>query len=290
MITVLAVLAAAALGAVLAGQWRSAEEPDPRVLERIESMRDSSDSLFDRGIASLARPVSSMPLVRKQARSSHLSFLEDRLAAAGGLYGGSVEVFLSMQVASALVAALGILGVLAVDLPTFATVGAVLLLVGIAGLPYNRIHKAAQEREEQLVRELPDFVEQLIMALEAGQSLIPALRTVSERNDGLVATEMRTLLSDLRATRDPEEAFASAAQRLGTAQGTAFANSLLQCHTTGTRVKETLRNQAELLRDKYFNLMLERAKRMEMPITIGIVAHFFPLLIFVVLIPLVIGF
>lgn len=233
----------------------------------------------------IARPFRAMPGVDDIARSGFANTMQRRLAAAGGLYGNSVEVFLATQFAAI---CFGIIITLAsitlLDGFQKLWLGAIAFVVAI--YPWQALSQKATQRAEQVTQELPDFAELLQMPLVAGEGIIPALRETAAESTGAVAEEVRIMLRliDSRALSE-EEAFIQTGDRLGTPAARAFFSALAQSYTEGTKILENMSNLAKSLRIEAFQQQRQRIKKLPTRILVGTMLHSFPLLFVVVIVP-----
>lgn len=250
---------------------------------------DLDRNILDRLLGKMARPVAAFPALRERITDDQMAALERKLAAAGGLYGGSGHLFVSYQVAAVLLASLTGLAVLALNPPFIILIAGLAFAAAIAGLPWSRVTKAAARREDEIGGQLPEFAELLLMPLQTGISTLPALRFTAERTSGIVSDEIQHMLAQINASVAPSEAFDLAAARLGTQEARAFLGTLEQSYTAGSGVESTLRAQAEALR---FKRLMEKKKQIgKLPVKIvaALAVHLLPLLFGVVFIPVVSG-
>ena len=90
------------------------------------------------------------------------------------------------------------------------------LFFGFVGLylPAFFLKKAAS-RADRIDAELPNFVDQLVIAIEAGMSFDAALNHLIEAHDGPLAEEMGRILTELRIG-ESRRAASSFTERVGT--------------------------------------------------------------------------
>lgn len=247
---------------------------DDRIDEDLfDNARDQfADSRVMRGALHAAQPLS--PFVPRDRQSTLYQAVEERILAAGGAYGGSVEVFLSVQLFMALAGTgLMLLGVSGLVAP------AVSLLLGLPVilLPWSRLNQQAKKRRMEVDAALPEFVDLLTMPLTSGITLLASLDFTSQRTTSVVAAEIENMLTLIRSRSMSEaEAFEMCGERLGTPEAKSLMASLAQSHLEGTRVLDTLARQGESLRNMYFQRQREQMRKLPFQLVGVFAIHFLP--------------
>ena len=247
--------------------------------------RTSDDSQLGRLLLSVAQPVS--VVVDLDPRTNTYKALETKLAATGtGLFAGSVEVFVSVQVAAILIStgALAIIPLL--RLTGMSLLLAVLMAGAVAAFPYNRVHELAGKRLAAVREELPEFAELLLMPVTSGYSIIPALDFTASRMHGVVADQVRTMLGLLASRAGSEAAiFEMTGQRLADPAAVTFFNTLYQSYTGGVKVADIIRAQAEQLRNQEHQRKRAQLKKLPNKLVFIIALHLLPFLFVVAFLP-----
>lgn len=243
-------------------------------------------SQVGRMLLSISRRLSSLPSIYDAAASPQYRFIQERLLAAGGLYGSSVEVFLSLQAAVGFCALVILTGVWFAKVSIIFKVAGTLVALVFAVYPYGHISSKAKERAAAVTRALPEFAELLQMPLSVGTGVLPSLRFTAERLSGPVAEEVRNLLVvlDSRAM-DDVQAFQLAGARLGTPDAGAFFNSLMAAHVEGDKLARNLASQAENLRIQAFNAARAENRKLPVRLVVLMAVHLLPMLFVVILMP-----
>jgi pilus assembly protein TadC len=244
---------------------------------------------IDKVLARVSRSLAGTVLVRPNKGGSATRTLESLLRS-GRTFGGSLEVFLSVVVATLIGASSLLLIALGLNLGgliLFLAVGFALLL---AAYPWNKAFTAAKLRTAEINGALPDFIELLVMVLPT-TSPLPALAFTAERARGPVAVEILALVQTIssRGVATDLEAFELASNRLGTPEARTFVTTLRNAYIEGTPVSESLNQQSEALRRALFQRQRARAKRMPTTLVIVFAIHFMPLLIILALLPIIVG-
>lgn len=280
---VIVILLAGVLATLARSSARKRTEPVPE--ELWGRARAGEDSQVGRVLIAVARPVSAA--VQVEPQTAVYRAIAGKLAAAGGtMFAGSVEVFVSVQVAALLVASGLLVTIPVLELDALGAMAAVVIAVAVAALPYSRLHEAAKKRLAEVRDELPEFAELLLMPVTSGYGIIPALEFTATRCTGTVAAEVQTLVSQLAVRADNEEAlFRAAGARLGDAAAITFFNSLYQAYTDGVPVAESLRGQAAQLRHQEYQRKRALLKKLPTKLVFMIAVHLLPFLFVLTALP-----
>jgi tight adherence protein C len=279
------------LAAALLGLALYRRHADPALAAGLESqfaaaIEADRNSQVSRMLLAASRPVSALPQVHLNPESSLYKSLRLKLAGANNMYGGSVEVFISVQILTALLSALMLVVAILCQLDGATLAAVALFAAAFTALPYNKLSEAVKKRQAEITEGLPEFAELLLMPVTSGYGILPALDFTSQRQDGPVASEVRLMLAMLNSRAQTEhEAFVNAGERLGTPAALTFFNTLYQAYTDGTKVADTLRGQAEQLRKQSYEDMRAKVKALPNKLVIIMGLHLLPFLFVVVLLP-----
>jgi Flp pilus assembly protein TadB len=247
------------------------------------------DGFLDAGLLRLARPVASTKAVQATKRNQSLRSLEDRIRLSR-TYGGSLEVFISVQIVSLLLASAVLSTITGMQLTGLPRLGGFAIAALFAVAPWRRVSAKAASRTLEVNEDLPEFVDLFLMPVASGLSLESALRFTVDYTNGPVATQVRWLLDTLQArTLTDELAFREAGQRLGTPEAAAFFTALAQAHIEGSKVLDTLQKQAAALRNQSHQRRRARIKVIPVKMIIAFALHFLPLIFIVALVPMLAG-
>lgn len=255
-----------------------------------EIARSQEDSTIGRLFLAAGRNLAGLPYTNVPEESPAYRSLRTKLAASGGLYAGSVAVFLSVQVAAGILSAMLLAVLLFVQGGWMVMVVGALLAVGIGAYPYQRLVAAAKKRAEKVDQCLPEFAELLIMPLSSGYGILPGLGFTAERTAGPVADEVKLMLSAISSrAANEKEAFEAAGDRLGTPAAKSFFNALSQAYLEGVSAVTTISGQAEQLRKLSYQRLREKLKILPNKLVFIIALHLMPTLFIVILTPLLYG-
>ena len=219
-------------------------------------------------------------------RKASLDDVGAQLRRAGTSRRLSPEAFMAGRVA------LTVLGALA-GLALGHGAGRVLLALAFAAagvyLPTFLLAKAGARRAERIDADLPHFVDQLAIAVEAGMSFDAALGYLLEGSDGPLAEEFGRVTTELRVGESRKTALRSFANRVGSEAATAFANAVLASEQLGSPLADILRAQAGDLRHRRQMLAEERAQKAPVKMLFPIAIFILPVLFVVILAPAFLG-
>ena len=114
-----------------------------------------------------------------------------------------------------------------------------LIIVGLF-LPDLMLMQSARKRQEQIDDALPDFLDILAITVSAGLAFRSALAKVTERTEGPLAEEMRTVLHQLDMGETVYDAFTALRSRTTSDSLESFITTLLQAEELGAPLADTL--------------------------------------------------
>lgn len=207
----------------------------------------------------VVRALSRVPAPRGLRRAASRPDPERVLVAAGLARPGAADLMISARAGGALVgAAIGIAcAVVAMPL----VVVSPLLAVGMRLLPDRLLARTAARRRLAIVQALPDLLDLMVICVESGMALDPALRMASSRLGGPLGEEIGTTL-DAQALGTPRRAaYRALADRVGSDDVGRLVAALLQAEELGTPLAHALAGQAEALRATRRQMARDRAAR-----------------------------
>ncbi len=290
MIVALIILTGLALMAVVLSKRDS--ETDIASKQAWERARAGEPSSVGKALIGAGQRVSQSNLVQRESASNAYRSLQRKLLIAD-IYGSSVEVFLSVQIAALFVAGMMLAGTafLAGDSGAIPVAAGIVTASAVAALPWNNVSKRAKARQAAVLETLPDFAELLQMSLVSGMGVLPALVFTAERISGPVSDEVLSMTRFIENNPMLEaEAFVMTGERLGTPEAKAFFAALMQSQIDGSRVSATLARQAEALRKKSYERARAEAKKLPVKLVLMMGLHFLPLLFVLALLPVFLSF
>jgi tight adherence protein C len=149
------------------------------------------------------------------------------------------------------------LAVLSIPLVLLAPV----LVVGLRLLPDRLVTARAAHRRLAIIRALPDLLDLMVICVESGMALDPALRMAAARLGGPLGDEIGATL-DMQALGTPRrDAYRALSDRVGSDDVARLVAALMQAEELGTPLAHALAGQAESLRAARRQLARDRAAR-----------------------------
>jgi len=167
--------------------------------------------------------------------------------------------------------------------------GRIVLAVAFAAVsivvPGFLLSRAASRRTERIDSDLPHFVDQLAIAIEAGMTFDAALNYIVEASEGPLIEEMKRVLTELKVGQSRASALRSFAVRVGSDESTAFANAVVSSDQLGSPLAGILRSQAADLRHRRQMHAEERAQKAPVKMLFPMVLFILPVMFVVILAP-----
>jgi len=219
-----------------------------------------------------------------------LSRLRRRLAAAG--YEGYSAAVVYSAVRLALPVVLGITTVLALGFTDGLVLGLTSAALGFV-MPDLWLSQKTLKHKKAIQDGLPDALDLIIVCIEAGSSLDQAILKASNELEialPVIARQLGTLSSQIRAGKPRLEAFQDLAKRTGVDDVRSLVALLIQTDRFGTSIAQGLRTHAETLRTKRRQRAEERAGKIGVKLVFPLVLCLMPALYVVCLGPVAVAF
>lgn len=143
----------------------------------------------------------------------------------------------------------------------------------------------AQDRQKQIERELPDVLDQTVIAIESGLSFEAALSRVAEAGDGPLCEEFRRTLQDMRLGMTRRAAYHSLSERTSMDDLKRFCKQIIQAEEFGVSMATVVRNLAQEMRVKRRYRAEEIAEKIPVKIIFPLAICFMPVLFIIILYP-----
>lgn len=198
--------------------------------------------------------------------------LERRIVVAGRPPAWPIERVLAAKVVLGLVGSgLGLLYFLSNGTTKSLMMG-IFLAVLCYFVPDLLLHSNGQKRQKEIVIELPDTLDQMTIAVEAGVGFESAMARAARSGTGPLAQELMRTLQELQVGVSRSQAFRNLADRTGVADVRHFCVAVIQAEAYGVPIAEVLRVQAGEHRLK----RRQRAEEQAMKIPVKVI---FPLIL-----------
>jgi tight adherence protein C len=277
--------------------WAVARGRDP-VRRRVESMSDGRGAVpagelaagFKNALVAVLRRLAKPALPR---RAWQLTQLRNNMLFAGFRSPHAVSIYLGIRVASCLIIPpLMMLSPLPerVHGPLY-----ILCLVGGAGagfmLPSFWLDWVIRGRRNRILRELPDVLDLLVIAVEAGLGLDSAIRRVAREvkiSSPLLSNELNLVSLELKAGIPRQMALKNLASRCGVDDVSSLVTMLIQADRFGVSVGRSLRVHSDTVRTKRRQKLEEAAAKVPLKLLFPVLFLIFPAIMFVMAGPAII--
>jgi tight adherence protein C len=276
-------------GFALTSPRRAVERDRQAALETVRSLTDGPVDTGQgrRNSVLLARATNLLARVHTKVwRKDSPDAITAELRRAGASRGLTPERFMAIRVAAP---ALGLLaGFTLADGGRRIVLGVVFALAGVF-IPRFLLSKAAAKRADTIDGQMPHFVDQLAIAIEAGMSFDAALSYLQEASAGPLAEELGRILTELRVGQSRKSALRGFADRVGSQNVTAFTNAVLASGQLGAPLADILRNPAADFRHRRQMNAEERAQKAPVKMLFPIAIFILPVMFVVILAPAFLG-
>lgn len=154
----------------------------------------------------------------------------------------------------------------------------ILLGVGVCILgffyPMVRLQSIGADRKAAIKRQLPETLDQMSIAVNAGLGFDAAMVRIARNGRGELASELVRTLQDIQVGQARRTAYEDLAERTGVDTLRRFVRSIIQAEAYGIALSDVLISQADELRLE--RRMYAERKAMEIPVKVV-----FPLLLFI---------
>jgi tight adherence protein C len=155
-------------------------------------------------------------------------------------------------------------------------------IFGVAGyvLPMLWLMQQAKKRQDSIQKSLPDFLDLLVICVEAGLGLDIAINKISQLKSVRTSTYLREELvrytKDIAFGKPRKESLLDMAGRTGVEDLNVIINALVQAYEMGTGVAHTLRVQSDSMRVKRLQKAEEKANKIPVKMVLPIYIFLFP--------------
>ena len=284
-------LALAALGALLV----RGEDPLVRRLRTLQGAPRASKKgpAKQRLRQTVVGLLSRLAKPAKPRQDWQASQLRTKLLQAGFHSPGAVNTFLGVKVAMLIIAPL-----LVLLSPAPAKLGNLQFMLAMVGaatlgffLPQVLLENRIRSRRKAITRELPDVLDLLVIAVEAGLGLDQAIRRVSLEvavSSPTLGEEMNLVSLEMRAGIPRQMALRNLAQRSGVEEVSSLVAMLIQADRFGVSVGRSLRVHSDTVRTKRRQQMEEAAAKIPLKLLFPVLFMIFPAIMVVMAGPAVI--
>ncbi|OOP60644.1 secretion system protein [Arthrobacter sp. SRS-W-1-2016] len=171
------------------------------------------------------------------------------------------------------------------------SVGRLLLGLGVIALAYFvpdlLIRSNAQKRRAAIRLELPNTLDQMLIAVQAGLGFEAAMARAAENGRGPLADEFIRTLQDIQVGRSRKDAYLDMSQRVDVPDVRSFIRAVVQADAYGIAIAKVLKSQAQEMRTKRRQAAEEHAMKIPVKILFPLIFCIFPTLFIILLGPAV---
>jgi tight adherence protein C len=172
----------------------------------------------------------------------------------------------------------------------FDVVGAVACGYGGFALPMMMVRRRARTRLENIEYDLPELIDLLVVAVEAGLGFSAALKAGTDRLKGPLGEEMRLALQEQNMGLSAIEALKNVLMRAETPSLRSFVRAIIQGEQLGISIGQVLRNLADEMRKRRKAAAEERAQKAPIKMLFPLIFLIFPAMFVILLGPAVFAF
>jgi tight adherence protein C len=163
------------------------------------------------------------------------------------------------------------------------------VVVAAYHLPEAALWGRGRERQQEITRQLPDVLDQMTIAVEAGLGFDAALSRAATTGSGALPDELVRTVHDVAAGRPRRDAYTALVTRTQVADLKGFIAAVNQADTYGVPIADVLRVQADEMRLKRRQRAEEQAMKAPVKITFPLIVCILPALLIVVAGPAALG-
>lgn len=261
----------------------------PRLHRDRAAQRNLSRGLAEVTVPDVERGERLAALAKRFTPGSFVARLDRLLARAGRPPAWPMKRLLTAKFVLSIVA--GTLGVLfASGDPSVARLlMAVFLTVVTYFVPDLLLYSRGTERQNAIALELPDTLDQMTIAVEAGLGFEAAMARAAHNGKGALAQELVRTMQDMQVGRSRREAYLDLADRTTVVDLRRFVRSIIQADVYGISISGVLRTQAAEMRLKRRQKAEEKAMQIPVKVLFPLMFCILPVLFIVLLGPAAIG-
>ncbi|MCX2748188.1 type II secretion system F family protein [Arthrobacter sp. MI7-26] len=194
------------------------------------------------------------------------------------------KLIISKPIASLAGALVGLL--LFSNSPSSTNLGlAIFLTLFLYFAPDLLIYNKGIKRQQAIELELPNTLDQMLIAVEAGLGFESAMARAGTNGNGPLAQELTRTLQDIQVGRPRQESYEALATRTTVPDVRSFVRAVIQADKYGIGIANILRTQAKQARVKRRQRAEEKAMKLPVKVLFPLIFCIFPVLFIVLLGP-----
>ena len=291
-----------ALGASLAAVGVArARRPAFNVAEYFHDLDVDAGRPIDEFEAKLAQPFwvrvvkpfsgKALKSVTRLTPSDYLERTHKKLLFAGLTGTMRAEEFVIAQASATGILTVGALAYVLLAAPAPRIGIMMLVLAPVIGwcLPASWLSRKVTERQQAILKDLPDTLDLLAISVEAGMGFEGALEIVCQHFDSPLSHEFARTLHEMELGLPRRDAFQNLKRRTQVPELSNFVLALLQADALGIPVGRVLKTQAVEMRNKRRQWAREKAAKLPVKMLFPLVLFVFPAIMVTVLGPAAFG-
>ena len=152
-------------------------------------------------------------------------------------------------------------------------------------LPISSLQRKIKNRQGLIKKQLPEVLDLLCVSVQAGLSFDAALRKIVTRMDGEFIRECRKMLDDVRMGMTRRDALIGLGERCEVQEVSLFVTSIIQAERLGSNMSNTLKTQADNVRERHRQWVKAMALKAPVKIVLPLVGFILPAIFVVALGP-----
>ena len=195
-----------------------------------------------------------------------------------GIKGGAAVVLFSLALLLLIVTGQAVLNAVA-----FSLIGGIIGYI----LPGVWLGSKIKQRQDEIIKSLPDALDLLVICVEAGLGFEGAMAKVAEKWDNELSKGFARALQEVRLGKLRNDALREMEQTMGVPEMTSFVAAIIQATQFGVSIAKVLRIQSEQMRIKRRQRAEQKAQQAPIKMLFPMVFLIFPSLFIVLLGPAV---
>jgi tight adherence protein C len=173
-----------------------------------------------------------------------------------------------------------------------ATTALAIFMLPVMGwmLPAARLKRAIRQRSDQIFKDLPDIIDMLAVAVEAGSGFEAALSIVCQHFRSPLADELALSLREMELGMPRKEALQDLKRRMDIDVVRTFVLAMVQADALGIPIGRVLKTQANEVRARRRAWAREKAAKLPVKILFPLVLFIFPPIMAIAMGPAAAGF
>lgn len=221
--------------------------------------------------------------------AGYSGWVQKQIIYAGMVGRWSVGGFFFVRLIITIIAVLALVLTLILSTNIVFTVLGIVFAVLFGCIPEVILSSRADDRQKAILLALPDTLDQMTIAVEAGLGFEAAMTRVTQNGSGPLSEELARTLQDISIGRSRFDAYAALLTRTNCDDLKRFVRAIQQADRYGIAVADVLRVQAGEMRIKRRQRAEEKAAAVPIKVVFPLVFAILPVLFIVLLFPAVLG-